>query len=621
MTAKAMTSNRNRLSLPLRHFPLLRTIAAIAVLGLAQPVRAEILAARPDRSVAQTTEPEIDPASPGAESSTESSDRTRASQDGWPKTLTAQLESEPPTQTTQPGSESPIESPINPPIESDLRPTQPEPVRPQPLRSEAGEPPLTIPAVQSLSDVEPGHWALGALQALNDRYGCLVGEGDGRFRGDRSLTRFEFAAAVTACLDRLQADLKSRRDRFLSQDDALLIQRLQNEFGAELSQTRRRIADLSDRVQFLRDRQFAPMTVLGGEVVFGLAGATADHPPGQNQDTSIVFTHLTRLQLVSSFSGKDRLRLQLSTGNFANDGFAGRQALGTDMARLAYQTNLDNKLNLDLLDYRVAAFGDRAVLIFRPVGFDLSSVLTANSPFFDTGRGALSRFAEASPVFKLGALDAGLGFDGLLTDKLRLQFAYGTRTSADPSQGITGADHSAIGVQLLVKPAPHILAGLAYVNAYAADGRLDTFTGSLNADLSGGLGSPAQINAISGTLQWRFAENLTFATWGGWIWTDYIDRSASAEATTYAFSVALSDPFGRDGDVLALIFGQPPRLVAGTGGIQADRDTSFHIELFYRLKLNDHISITPGFFVITNPEHNADNSAIWVGTIRTTFRF
>ncbi|MEQ8963453.1 MAG: carbohydrate porin, partial [Coleofasciculus sp. C2-GNP5-27] len=52
-----------------------------------------------------------------------------------------------------------------------------------------------------------------------------------------------------------------------------------------------------------------------------------------------------------------------------------------------------------------------------------------------------------------------------------------------------------------------------------------------------------------------------------------------------------------------------------------DEDNSYHLEVFYRYQLTDNIAITPGAFVIFNPEHNSDNDDIWVGTIRTVFSF
>jgi len=45
------------------------------------------------------------------------------------------------------------------------------------------------------------------------------------------------------------------------------------------------------------------------------------------------------------------------------------------------------------------------------------------------------------------------------------------------------------------------------------------------------------------------------------------------------------------------------------------------VEAFYRFQLNDNIAITPGFWVIFNPENNARNDTQYVGVLRTTFNF
>ncbi|WLT37765.1 carbohydrate porin [Synechocystis sp. B12] len=37
--------------------------------------------------------------------------------------------------------------------------------------------------------------------------------------------------------------------------------------------------------------------------------------------------------------------------------------------------------------------------------------------------------------------------------------------------------------------------------------------------------------------------------------------------------------------------------------------------------MNKNIQITPGAYVILSPEANSNNSAIWVGVLRTTFKF
>lgn len=102
---------------------------------------------------------------------------------------------------------------------------------------------------------------------------------------------------------------------------------------------------------------------------------------------------------------------------------------------------------------------------------------------------------------------------------------------------------------------------------------------------------------------------------------DLEDLDPLVLTTTYLFSLGLSDPFGRKGDLLAFLVGQPPKLQAGVLIERADEGNSFHFETFYRFRLNDNISITPGFFIVTNPGNIRENKDIFVGVIRTTFSF
>ena len=60
-----------------------------------------------------------------------------------------------------------------------------------------------VTSVSQLSDVRPTDWAFQALQSLVERYGCIAGYPDGTFRGNRAMTRYEFAAGLNACLDKV----------------------------------------------------------------------------------------------------------------------------------------------------------------------------------------------------------------------------------------------------------------------------------------------------------------------------------------------------------------------------------------------------------------------------------
>ena len=64
-----------------------------------------------------------------------------------------------------------------------------------------------VTSVSQLSDVQPTDWAFQALQSLVERYGCIAGYPNGTFRGNRSATRYEMAAALNACLDQISDSL------------------------------------------------------------------------------------------------------------------------------------------------------------------------------------------------------------------------------------------------------------------------------------------------------------------------------------------------------------------------------------------------------------------------------
>jgi carbohydrate-selective porin OprB len=69
------------------------------------------------------------------------------------------------------------------------------------------------------------------------------------------------------------------------------------------------------------------------------------------------------------------------------------------------------------------------------------------------------------------------------------------------------------------------------------------------------------------------------------------------------------------------MIGLPPKVTSNDVASRVDPNSSLELELFYRHAVNDAIAITPGIIVVTNPEHNNNNSTIYIGTVRTTFSF
>jgi hypothetical protein len=125
----------------------------------------------------------------------------------------------------------------------------------QPEVSSSSNPMSQVTSVNQLSDVQPNDWALQALQSLVERYGCIVGYPDQSFRGDRPLTRYEFAAGLNACLDRINELIASSTANLATQADLATLQRLQEEFAAELAALRRRVDSLEARTAELEANQ------------------------------------------------------------------------------------------------------------------------------------------------------------------------------------------------------------------------------------------------------------------------------------------------------------------------------------------------------------------------------
>jgi len=69
-------------------------------------------------------------------------------------------------------------------------------------------------------DTDRNHWAYQAVQNLKDK-GCLVGYDDGFFRGARMMTRYEFAAATNACLQKVMAMFDGVNDQMKALEEMI----------------------------------------------------------------------------------------------------------------------------------------------------------------------------------------------------------------------------------------------------------------------------------------------------------------------------------------------------------------------------------------------------------------
>ena len=96
----------------------------------------------------------------------------------------------------------------------------------------------TFAAANPFSDVPADHWAYDAVAQLADD-GVIEGYGDGTYRGQNEITRYEMAQMVAKAM--------AKEDQVNAQQKAM-IDRLAAEFSEELNNLGVRVANLEDRV-------------------------------------------------------------------------------------------------------------------------------------------------------------------------------------------------------------------------------------------------------------------------------------------------------------------------------------------------------------------------------------
>ncbi|MGL4617466.1 MAG: iron uptake porin [Chroococcidiopsis sp.] len=492
-----------------------------------------------------------------------------------------------------------------------------------------------VTSVSQLSDVQPTDWAFQALQSLVERYGCIAGYPDGTYRGNRALTRYEFAAGLNACLDRVNELIATASADMVNKEDLATLQRLQEEFSAELATLRGRVDALEARTAELEANQFSTTTKLSGEVivavsdVFGgneVAASGSGEPTGDDNDVNTVLADRARLTFNTSFTGKDELRTRLQARNVVPFGTG---LTGTNMTRLGFDGDEGNDVQIDDFYYKFPIGEIADIKVDFDNGEFNDNVFTFNPLLESSGRGAISRFGRFNPIYRAGD---GAGLTVNLNPKgvISASASYMARNANDPTNsfGLFNGDYAALG-QIAFRPSDNIAIGATYVHTYD-NSTVSDITATNGISVSGATGSVFSNNPFSGastsTNQYAVQASVklggfTLGGWGGYtVALNEDSPSQTADIWNWAATLSLQD-VGKEGSVLGLVFGQPPRTAKNDFGGRRDQDTSYHLEGLYRFPLTDNIDVTPGVIVIFNPEHNDNNDTVYVGTLRTTFRF
>jgi len=472
-----------------------------------------------------------------------------------------------------------------------------------------------VTSVSQLSDVQPNDWAFQALQSLVERYGCIAGYPNGTFRGNRALSRYEFAAGLNACLDRVNELIATATADLTTKQDLATIQKLQEEFSAELVTLRGRVDTVEAKTAELEANQFSTTTKLQGQVVAVVSDVLTNKKvngadiPGKNTTLAA----RTRLEFVSSFTGKDTLLARLESNNINSPN------INTPEGNLFFaSSNPSNNFSIATLSYTFPVSKNTQVKLIATGGAADDVTSTVNLFDGDGAFGAVSTFGTRNPIYgQLG--DKGIAVNHQFGDKLALSLGYLSSTANDPTpgKGLFDGNYGALA-QLTVKPSDRISLGLTYINSY----NQPLLTGS-NAATSGVVASGENFSSNSYGVQASLGISKKFVL-GGWAgYTNSKVLTTKGEVDTFNYAVTLGFPdLGKKGNLAGVIVGMEPKVTSSNVvGVTKDPNTSYHIEGFYQYKLSDNITLTPAVIWLTAPDHNNTNDNVVIGALRTTFSF
>ena len=525
-----------------------------------------------------------------------------------------------------------------------------------------------VTSITQFSDVYPTDWAYQALSNLIERYGCVAGYPNGTYRGNRAMTRFEAAALLNACLDRVTEVTDE-------------LKRLMKEFEKELAIVKGRVDGLEARVGELEATQFSTTTKLKGKVDFVMGGVSYG---GEDYDLTIpnrldddgtpvyknggrylgqdafTFNYRATLNLNTSFTGKDLLYTRLRAGNFNDNAFSGKGYTG-NITQLSVAKSTGDALKVDKLWYQF------------PLGSDFQVYLGAKIENYYMLGAPASVYREILKDFKLGgyygvygaSTSPGAGIvwrPNSLNDpydpkfSVALNYVANNGAKGNPQTGggfMTDTSKGKFLAQVgYGGPQWNINAGYAYIQRGMTVGYgtpLGAGTTVLGGDDESASRGFSDANAFALRAWWQPME----ASWFPSITLGYDYTSFNHNDDGVAIKVAgtrfdgtrlrrkqdsqgwtvglnWKDAFMR-GNLLGFAIGQPQFETAREGG--TPDDGNYAMELYYQFQVTDNIAVTPAIFYVSRPFGELTGSGPFTGgedaeqfntfgyLVKTTFRF
>ncbi|MEI6828536.1 MAG: iron uptake porin [Synechococcaceae cyanobacterium ELA445] len=503
-----------------------------------------------------------------------------------------------------------------------------------------------VTSITQFSDVSPTSWAYQALSNLVERYGCVAGYPNGTFKGKQALTRWEAAALLNACLDRITEVTDE-------------LKKLMKEFQKELAVLRGRVDGLEAKVGELEANQFSTTTKLKGVATFVMGsntfGGSNAFAAGKLRalEGATTFNYDLRLNLDTSFTGKDLLRSTLRAGNFGQSAWNG----GLNQMEVAFQENNNtivggspNVVEINRLFYQfpigsqfTATVGGRVrqddMLALWPSAYPADTILDVFTYAGAPGTYSLNLGSGAGLWWKQGGFSVSANYvaaNGNVGSPAATTRTVGSTTVTVPGGGIgNAASQQTFTAQI----------GYAGTNwgtavAYNYSTGLGPAVGTPLVTSLVGVFPSSKTNSVGISGYWSpSTSGWVPSISAGWGITGYTSNGIAgpgtinlggAQSQSWYTGLQWSDVFIK-GNAAGFAVGQAPfvtKTAKSIGG--TPNDSNYNFEWWYKFQVTDNISVTPAIFYISQflgqggknaPGGGTSSVNNFGGLIKTTFKF
>ena len=529
-----------------------------------------------------------------------------------------------------------------------------------------------VTSISQFSDVKPTDWAYQALSNLIERYGCVAGYPNGTYKGGQAMTRFEAAALLNACLDRVTEVTDE-------------LKKLMKEFEKELAILKGRVDGLEARVGELEANQFSTTTKLKGIATFvmgansysgsstglrreraalianpGFAGLTPDQQaairalPTSSDKTffrstqgATTFNYDVRLIFDTSFTGKDLLRTTLRAGNFGSTAYA-NGVLPNNALEVAFQESEagSNIVGVNRLFYQFPIGSDLTVTVGGRVRQDDMLAMWPSAYPADT---VLDFFTYAgSPAAYSLNLGAGAGIWYKKNNwSASINYVAQDGQNGNPNIGGIGTDGSN---QSFTAQVGYAASNWGAAVAYTYGSGIGIPAGTPLASFGNYNGfnylqESVTTNSIGLSAYWQ----PSTSGWVPSISTGWGITGVSGTADPFA-SFGISNPQSLSGmrvqswyvglqwadafikgNALGMAVGQTPFVTTNPNSVGGNpNDGNYAWEWWYKFQVTDNISVTPAIYYLSQTagqlgkgDANTGSQTLnnFGGILKTTFKF